>query len=420
MLHLIMKSSFRASVYSSSSMYLLFRGVNHSFFGVCKCTLNSNCQSFRAFVSSTSSSNVEPIVLGLKNKCIFDVKLLSTMSERILVQARDPAKLSVDIQTSIEEHRLNDTWKLYQQHMQMEGFPRKSVVNKLLTAFAETLEIQWLEKAYDLVEQAFTEGKQNLLEKDPLIYLSFSLAKLGLPVPASTILRNLIKMEQLLPVAAWSAILAHMSQTGPGAYLAAELILEIGYLFQDGRVDPRKKCNAPLIAMKPNSTAFNIALAGCVLFGTTRKAEELLDMMPRIGVKVDTNLLMVMVHIHERNGRREELKKLQRHIDEAHYLSDVHFRQFYSCLLTCHLKFGDLESASNMVLDMLRKAKIAKNSVATATLACNTAENHIKPSSGQGSEKNFICQNDGLKDKISNAKSISYEDFVMDKKISET
>ncbi|KAL4038635.1 hypothetical protein IC575_002258 [Cucumis melo] len=415
MLHLIMKSSFRAAVYSPSALYCLVHGANHSIFGVCKCTLDSNCQSFRAFVSSTSSSNVEHFVLGLKNKCIFDIKLLSTLSEKILVQARDPAKLSMDIQTAIEEQRLNDTWKLYQQHMQMEGFPRKSVVNKLLTCFAETLEIQWLEKAYDLVEQAFTEGKQNLLEKDPLIYLSYSLAKLGLPVPASTILRNLIKMEHLLPVAAWSAILAHMSQTGSGAFLAAELILEIGYLFQDGRVDPRKKCNAPLIAMKPNSIAFNIALAGCVLSGTTRKAEEILDMMPRIGVKVDSNLLMVMVHIHERNGRREELKKLQRHIDEAHNLSDVQFRQFYSCLLTCHLKFGDLESASNMVLVMLRKAKIAKNSVATATLSCNTAENHIKPSSGKDSEKNFICQNDGLKDKISNGKSISFEDFVLDK-----
>lgn len=414
MLH-VMKSSCRAAVYFPSALYLLFHGANHNIFGVCKCTLNSNYQSFRTFVSSPWNSNAEPIVLGLQNKCIFNIKLVSTMSERILVQARDPAKLSMDIQTAIEEHRLNDTWKLYQQHMQMEGFPRKSVVNKLLTGFAQSLEIQWLEKANDLVEQAFAEGKQNLLEKDPLIYLSFSLAKSGLPVPASTILRKLIKMEQFLPVAAWSAILAYMSQTGPGAYLAAELILEIGYLFQDGRVDPRKKCNAPLIAMKPNSTAFNIALAGCVLFGTTRKAEELLDMMPRIGVKVDTNLLMVMVHIHERNGRREELKKLQRHIDEAYNLSDVQFRQFYSCLLTCHLKFGDLESASNMVLDMLRKANIAKNALGTANLVCDTSENYIRPSSGLGSGKNFICQNDGLDDKVSNVKSISYEDFVMDR-----
>ncbi|KAB1207541.1 hypothetical protein CJ030_MR7G007540 [Morella rubra] len=164
------------------------------------------------------------------------------MAGRILVQARDPAKLSMDIQNAIEERRFNDTWKFYEQHIQMENFPRKSVVSKLLTSFVESLDVQWLEKAYGLVEQAFEEA--------------------------------------------------------PRAYLAVELILEISYLFQDGMVDPRKKSNAPLIAMKPNNTAVNIALAGCLLFGTTRKAEQLLDMMPRVGVKFDANLLIVMAHIY--------------------------------------------------------------------------------------------------------------------------
>ena len=118
------------------------------------------------------------------------------------------------------------------------------------------------------------------------IYLSFSLAKAGLSIPASTALRKLVAMELFPPVVAWATILANMSQTAPGAYLGAELILEIGYLFQDGRVDPRKKSNIPLIAMKPNTTAFNIALARCQLFKTTRKAEQLLDMMPIVGVNL--------------------------------------------------------------------------------------------------------------------------------------
>ncbi|KAB1203314.1 hypothetical protein CJ030_MR8G003129 [Morella rubra] len=334
------------------------------------------------------------------------------MAGTILVQARDPAKLSMDIQNAILERRFNDTWKFYEHHIQMEGFPRKSVVSKLLTSFAETLDVQWLEKAYGIVEQAFEEGKQTLFDKEPLIYLSLGLAKAGLPVPASTIIRKLLEMEEYPPVTAWSAILALMSQTAPGAYLAAELILEIGYLFQDGRVDPRKKSNAPLIAMKPNTTAVNIALAGCLLFGTTRKAEQLLDMMPRVGVKSDTNLLIVMAHIYERNGRREELKKLQRYIDESHNLSDIQFRQFYNCLLTCHLKFGDLDSASNMVLDMLRKARKARNSLAAATLVYDVAASGIKSlpavASGQSS-------NHGQSEGSESSKLISYEEFLRDR-----
>ena len=154
-------------------------------------------------------------------------------------------------------------------------------------------------------------------------------------------------------------------------------------------MDPRKKSNAPLIAMKPNTTAFNIALAGCLLFETTRKAEQLLDMMPRIGVKADANLLITVAHVYERNGRREELRKLQRHIEEAPNLSDIQFRQFYNCLLTCHLKFGDLNSASNMVLEMLRKAKEATNSLAVANFFTDMAESRHRYSPGLASTQSL-------------------------------
>ncbi|KAJ0048938.1 hypothetical protein Pint_17062 [Pistacia integerrima] len=341
------------------------------------------------------------------------------MTGTILVQARDPAKLSLEIENAVDERRYADVWKFFEQHIQMDGFPRKTVVNKVITSFAGSLDSTWLEKAYGVVEQAFEESKQNLFEKEPLIYLSLGLSKCGLPVPASTVLRKLVATEQYPPVSAWSAILAHMSLTASGAYLAAELILEIGYLFQDGRVDPRKKSNAPLIAMKPNTTAFNVALAGCLLFETTRKAEQLLDVMPRISVKADANLLIIMAHIYERNGRREELRKLQRHIDEAVHLSDIQFRQFYNCLLSCHLKFGDLNSASKMVLQMLHKAKEARNSLAAAILSFDAVgNNNNKPASVQISGENL---SHGISDGLDNSRIIensivSYEEFTRDRK----
>lgn len=338
------------------------------------------------------------------------LRYCSTTTGTVLVQARDPAKLNLDIQKAIDEHRYEDAWRLFEQHMSMEGFPQKSVVNSLLTGFGESLDVQWLEKAYGMVERAFEESKQNLLEKEPLMYLSLSLAKCGLPVLASTILRKLVQTEQYPPAAAWSAILAYMSLTAPGAYLSAELILEISYLFQDGWVDPRKKSNAPLIAMKPDTTAFSIALAGCLLFGTTRKAEQLLDMMPRIAVKTDANLLIVMAHIYERNGRIKELMKLQRHIDEAFNLTDIQFRQFYNCLLSCHLKFGDLASASNMVLEMLQKAKQARNSLAAATLVLDADGNGRRSATVQASGE-LHRQGSVRKDQI-----LSYWEFSRDRK----
>ncbi|XLR30569.1 hypothetical protein S83_058469, partial [Arachis hypogaea] len=381
---------------------------------------NNSCHKpiVKSISSYLANSSSQARLLRLENKVTFQELYFSSVPETILVQARDPAKVSLEIQNAIAGNQLGYSWKLFEQHMQMEGFPRKSVFNQLVTSYVDGLDMQWLERAYELVDRAIEEGKQTLLEKEVLIYLSFGLAKAGLPVLASTILRKMIDMEFFPPVNAWSAVLAHMSQTADGSYLAAELILEIGYLFQNNRVDPRKKSNAPLIAMKPNATAFNIALAGCLLSETSRKAEQLLDLMPRIGAKADANLLIIMAHVYERNGRREELKKLQRHIAEAPNLTDVQFRQFYNCLLTCHLKLGDLESASNMVLEMLRKAKEARNSLAAAKFMVNAATTDNKYSPGLASLQSL--RSNGELDSFENNKPsgnavLCYEEFSRDR-----
>lgn len=343
---------------------------------VCKSQIQANLRSISGFRGTTlTNRNQEFFPFKFLDGFTHLTQSFSSVAGTILVQARDPAKLCIELENAIHDHRFEDTWKLYEQHMQIDRFPRKSIVNKLLARSAESLELEWLEKAYRLVEQAFQEGKENLFERDTLIYLSLCLARCELPIPASTVLRKLVEMEQFPPVTAWSAILAYMSQTAPGACLAAELVQEIGYLFQDGRVDVRKKSNRPLISMKPNTIAFNIALAGCLLFKTTKKAEQLLELMPHVGVRADANLLITMARIFESNGRRNELKKIERHVHEAHNLNDTQFRQFYNCLLTCHLKFGDLDSASNMVLEMLRKAKEARNSLASATLVLEAVGN---------------------------------------------
>ncbi|KAK4847642.1 hypothetical protein QYF36_004239 [Acer negundo] len=44
---------------------------------------------------------------------------------------------------------------------------------------------------------------QNLLERETLIYLSLDLAKCGSPIPASTVLRKLVAMEQYPTVKEW-------------------------------------------------------------------------------------------------------------------------------------------------------------------------------------------------------------------------
>lgn len=373
--------------------------------------LYSTQSSHRFIIYSLSKLKFQNILFGPQYEIIYHLPSFSTITQgTVLVHAKDIGKLSLDLENAIEEHRYNDIWDLQDQHMRIDGFPRKYIVNRMICVLSESRDTQWLEKAYGLVEQAFVESKHNLFDKETLVYLSFSLARCGLPVQASTVLRKLVDMELFPHVNVWSAILGYLSKTGLGAFLAAELVLEIGFLFQDGRVDPRKKINAPLIAMKPNTAAFNIALAGCLLFDTTRKAEQLLEMMPRIGVKADVTLLIIMARIYEKNGRREELKKLKRYVDEAHSISETQFREFYTCLLTCHLNFGDLESASHMVLEMLRKAKQARNSLAGTNFSLEATEFRKVVPDKKLEELSY----GGLHQ----SHSISFEDFSRDRNFS--
>ncbi|CAL9049939.1 unnamed protein product, partial [Musa banksii] len=342
--------------------------------------------------------------------------LFSTMSEPILVQAHDPSQVALELEHALEEQRFEDAWKAYEKHVHMDGLPRKSVLSKLLTSFAESCHARWLNNAYSVVELAFQEKKHDLMEKEPLIYLAFILSRSELPVLASNIMRKLVKMEAFPPLTAWSGIIGHMCQTATGTLLAAELIMEIGYLFKDNRVDPRKKSNRPLLSMKPNAIAFNITLTGCLLSGSTRKAEQLLEMMPRIGVKPDSSLLIVMAQIYEKNGHIDEIKKLKRHVDEAIDLSDLDFQKFYDCLLSCHLKFKDLDSAVDKVLDMLRKAKEAKRSLAAAKSVLEAVQTGKKSISYRDSGHERLDALD--KFKLIKSRAPSYFEFAKDRNFS--
>lgn len=336
----------------------------------------------------------------------------STIAGTVLVQARDIGRLHQELETATDEGRINDAWDLHEKHIRMVGFARKSIVCKLIAGLTERLDIEWIQKAYSLVQKAFEEHKHMLFDREILMYLSLGLAKCGLPIPSSTLLRKLIEMENYPPVTVWSAIISYMSNSPSGAFLAAELVLEIGYKFHDGRVDPRKKSNEPLISMKPNATALSIALVGCLRFGITRKGEQLLDMIPRINMKTDATTSIIMGHIYERNGRRQELIRLRRHIEEADKVTDIQLRQFYNCLLSCHLKFGDLDSASQMVLEMLRKAKKAQNSLGVANLLLENDKTG-SPSPHQSVHGKDLSDMESVEIQ---REFLSYEDFCRDRK----
>ena len=156
----------------------------------------------------------------------------STATETVLVQARDLSHLALEIENAVDQKRFDDAWRAYEKHVHMDGFPRKSVLSKLITGFAVTCDTHRLNQSYNVVDLV-SRDKFEFLEREPLIYLSLILAHCGLPNLAVNVVRKLVKMETYPPVAAWSAIVAHMCQTATGSSLAADMVMEIGYFFPE-------------------------------------------------------------------------------------------------------------------------------------------------------------------------------------------
>lgn len=333
---------------------------------------SNHCCSKPKFASCLGTSSNEGIITNLAFAlhgfvCFspFYRHFSSAGSPRILMQARNPAILAEELENALNEQRLEDALKGYENYKQLEDFPRKSLVNRLISVLAYAGDLKWLEKAYAVVISVTEEKKQRqLLDREALTHLCLSLARAQMPAPASTVVRIMMDMDEYPSVNMWSTVITHMVKTENGTRLASDIVIDICCFFKDGRVDPRKRSNKSLLAMKPNTESFNISLNGALAFGMIRKAEELLVLMTEVGVKADPTSIALRAQIYEKNGKREELKKLKRHVEESPGMPDQHYQQFYSSLLITHLKFGDLDAASELILDMLKRAKVSWSSLA--------------------------------------------------------
>ena len=248
------------------------------------CTRSNSGRAAFAFLAGPRPLIGRNSTYCLENKCIWTIftgdkhvgflnqkphvgscgACFSTSTQTVLVQARDSSQLALEIENAIGQQRFDDAWRAYEKHVHMDGLPRKSVLSKIITGFATTCDVLKLNQSYTVVDHASQE-KYELLEKEPLIYLSLISARCALPNLAVNVVRKLVKMEAYPPVAAWSAIVAHMCQTATGSFLAADMVIEIGYLFQNNRVDPRKPGSAPQGAGSLQSSSNTIRLFFIVL-----------------------------------------------------------------------------------------------------------------------------------------------------------
>ncbi|GAV85267.1 PPR domain-containing protein/PPR_2 domain-containing protein/PPR_3 domain-containing protein [Cephalotus follicularis] len=251
------------------------------------------------------------------------------------------------LEVALKNRQADEAWETFNDYKTLFGFPDHSILNRFLSTLAYSSDPRWLQKAADLVLMISKE-KSNSLQLDILTKLSLCLARAQMPVPASMILRFMLEKGNLPGMDILSLVYLHMVKSEIGTYIASNFLVEICDCFRLLRAN--KNIRAKLT--KPDTLIFNLVLDACVRFGSSLKGQQLMEMMSETGVIADAQTIVIIARIHEMNGQRYELKKFKDHIAQVSTPFVCHYRQFYDSLLNLHFKFGDVDAAADLVLDI--------------------------------------------------------------------
>lgn len=264
------------------------------------------------------------------------------------------------IGASLQEHQLGESWEAFNDFKRLYGFPDKSLISRLIIELSYSSDPRWLQKASDLVFLMQKE-KLDLLNSDLLTKLSLSLARAQMPIRSSMILRLLLEKDIFPPLNILCLIVLHMVKTEIGTNLASNVIIEICDFFS--HFGAKGKSSAKLMKLKPDKLIFDLLLDACLRFKSSFKAQQIIELMARMGVLADAHTIVLVAQIHEINGHLDEIKKFKEHIDRASLYLLSHYSQFYDCLLSLHLKFNDTDSATELILDVCKRQMQKSNPI---------------------------------------------------------
>ncbi|KAI3454106.1 hypothetical protein Pfo_010769 [Paulownia fortunei] len=251
------------------------------------------------------------------------------------------------LERALKEHQVDEALETYKDFKRLYGFPDQFLVANLITELSYSSDSIYLRKACDLL-LSISKEKPVLLRPDMMTKLVLSLARAQIPVPASSVLRLMLEKRSLPSLDVLQMVFLHLVKTETGTYLASNILEEVCYCFQ--KLNVNKSAQTELT--KPDVTIFNLVLDACVRFGTPLKGQQIMELMPLVGVIADAHTVVIIARIHEMNGMRDELKKFKDCVDMVPDTLVRRYQHFYDCLLSLHFKFNDIDGASALLLDL--------------------------------------------------------------------
>ncbi|XP_072961516.1 pentatricopeptide repeat-containing protein At4g17616 isoform X1 [Typha angustifolia] len=296
-----------------------------------------------------------PAIFCMMN-CDHGVQHLSTLlPEMIQWEGSSYETLLKKLEIALKDGNVDEAWEAFNNFKRLHDFPTRQLVSRIIVLLSYSSSRDLLQKAYDMVREIHEE-KPHLLDCSSLSRLALILARSQMPIHASTILRIILEIGKLPSVDILCTVFLHLVKTQVGSYLAMDVLIESCKLLLHESSDRKKFKKVQLI--KPNITLFNLVLDSCARFGCTMKAQEIIQLMPLVGLMADADTIITISRIYEMTGQRDELKKLKGHIDCISSVSLIrHYRQFYDSLLSLHFKYDDIDAASELLLDLYGQPK---------------------------------------------------------------
>ncbi|KAH6803473.1 hypothetical protein C2S51_031720 [Perilla frutescens var. frutescens] len=233
------------------------------------------------------------------------ISTVGTTLENLCSKGTSRWSLLGKLERDLKEHKVDEAWETYKNFVRVYGFPDQLLFANLIT------------------ESSYSSESKCL--------------------PA-TVLRVMLEKKSLPSLDMLQMVFLHLVKTGTGTYLASNILEEICYCLEDLNVG----------LTKPDVMIFNLVLAACVRFGASLKGQQIMELMPVVGVAADAHTAVIIARIHEMNAMRDELKKFKDSVDMIPVSLAHHYVQFYDCLLRLHFKFNDIDGASTLLLELSR------------------------------------------------------------------
>ncbi|KAI3702402.1 hypothetical protein L6452_28140 [Arctium lappa] len=252
------------------------------------------------------------------------------------------------LEICLKNHQVDETWETYTDFKRLYGLPNDRLLRRFITELSYSPEAKYLQRACDII-LFLSKEKPNVLHLDLLSNLSLCLARAQMPIPASMILRLMIEKGNIPPSNLLGTFVLHMVKKEIGTYLASNILIQICDHFQ--RSGSNRSMHADLI--KPDTIIFNLVLDACSSYNLSFRAQQIIELMSQIGVVGDAHTIIAIARIHAINGQRDELKKFKHCVDQVTVYCARHYFQFYDSLMSLHFKFNDIDSASELILDII-------------------------------------------------------------------